>query len=242
MTKALQNLDDKHRIFQFTDGFSFGTDAVLLSGFIKTKKDQIGVEFGTGTGIIPILLSIHKEFSHIYAFEIQKDYALLAKENIEMNEFSDKISIINESFIDAKKFLPEKVDFIFANLPYMKADSGYMNLSEKKLASRHEMNGDVFDAAKAASGILQDKGEFFAVYRMDRLCDMIHALKNNDLEPKNIVFVSGRENTPPKLFLIRAVKGAKSGMKTRNIFIIEDKFGKRTAECDQLYEKGMIEW
>ena len=35
----------------------FGVDAVLLSDFVKVKEDETVLDMGTGTGIIPILLS-----------------------------------------------------------------------------------------------------------------------------------------------------------------------------------------
>ena len=45
------------KIFQYREGFAYGTDAVLLSRFIKPPHAKsVGVEFGTGTGIIPLLL------------------------------------------------------------------------------------------------------------------------------------------------------------------------------------------
>ena len=69
MAKLLQKLDESHSIYQFSDGFSFGTDAVLLAGMIRCRQSDVGVEFGTGTGIIPLLLSMHKEFKKIYALE-----------------------------------------------------------------------------------------------------------------------------------------------------------------------------
>ena len=105
MAKILQPLDSTHNLYQFTDGFSFGTDAVLLSGFIHPKKNAVGVEFGTGTGIIPLLLSIHKDFKKIYALEIQKDYADLARENILLNGFEDKVEIIHGDLKEVKKHI-----------------------------------------------------------------------------------------------------------------------------------------
>ena len=99
MAKVLHPIDSTHNLYQFTDGFLFGTDAVLLSGFVNPKQNAVGVEFGTGTGIIPLLLSIHKDFKKIYALEIQEEYALLAKENIDGG-------LIGGASLVAEKFAP----------------------------------------------------------------------------------------------------------------------------------------
>ena len=46
------------KIIQNEDGFCFGIDSVLLSDFAKDiKSNSAGVDLGTGTGIISILLS-----------------------------------------------------------------------------------------------------------------------------------------------------------------------------------------
>ena len=55
-----ERLDDLSRngyqIIQNPKKFCFGMDAVLLSGFARVKPGETGLDLGTGTGIIPILL------------------------------------------------------------------------------------------------------------------------------------------------------------------------------------------
>ena len=149
MSKILQSLDADHSIYQYSDGFSFGTDAVLLSGFIRTRKNSVGAEFGTGTGIIPLLLSMHKEFKKIYALEIQKDYAELARENVAMNGFDHKVEIIEGNLKDAKKLLPFYADFVFTNPPYMKKETGKLTTT-KKSASPDTRSTAIFGTCAAA--------------------------------------------------------------------------------------------
>ena len=74
-----ERLDDLQlnglHIIQNPEKFCFGMDAVLLSSFCaKTirKKDKV-LDLGTGTGIIPILLSAKAEPAHISALEIQDE-------------------------------------------------------------------------------------------------------------------------------------------------------------------------
>ena len=87
-----ERIDDlqlnKLRIIQNPKWFCFGIDAVLLSHFIKLKRNDTVVEFGTGTGIIPILLSGKSTFSKIYAFEVQADVADMANRSIKIGRAS----------------------------------------------------------------------------------------------------------------------------------------------------------
>ncbi len=240
MAKVLQSIDEKHNIYQYTEGFSFGTDAVLLSGFISPRPGSIGLELGTGTGIIPLLLSIHKDFGKIYALEIQKDYADLAAENIALNGYEDKVEIIWGDLKEVEKHVPFYCDFVFSNPPYMKSESGKQNDNEKKRIARHEVHCNIEDVCRAAASRLQDKGEFYCVYRLSRMAELFFAMKKENLEPKNILFVTPKKDSAPELILVRAVKGAKPDLKSRNVFILQDENGEKSEEAKILYESGKI--
>lgn len=242
MTKVLHDLNGKHKLYQLSDGFLFGTDAVLLSGIIRPGKNSVGVELGTGTGIIPILLSIHKEFQKIYAVEIQPEYAALAQENISLNGFSHKVEVVEGDLKRVKDLIPSPCDFVFSNPPYMKKDSGAKNESEKKKIARHEVMCDIRDVCRAASSLLQDKGTFYCVYRIGRMTELFSAMREFDLEPKNLILTAPKEKSPPNLILVRAVKGAKPDLKTRSLFIIQDENGNKTEECLSLYETGTLSY
>ena len=242
MAKVLQPIDSEHHIYQYTEGFSFGTDAVLLSGFIQPKKDQVGAELGTGTGIIPLLLAIHKDFRKIYALEIQKDYAELAKENIAMNGFSHKVEVICGDLKEAGKIIPFPCDFVFSKPPYMKKETGKVSENEKKRLSRHEIHCEIRDVCRAASSLLQDKGDFYCVYRLSRMAELFSAMREFDLEPKNLVLITPKRNSAPDLILVRGVKGAKPELKSRAPFVLQEEDGSRTEEALLLYEKGHLSY
>ena len=46
-----------YRIIQDTKQFCFGMDAVLLSGFARAQAGETVLDLGTGTGILPILMT-----------------------------------------------------------------------------------------------------------------------------------------------------------------------------------------
>ncbi|HSN66029.1 MAG TPA: methyltransferase, partial [Fusibacter sp.] len=122
--KEHERIDDLQlgglRIIQDPKGFCFGVDAVLLSNFIKLKPSDEVVEFGTGTGIIPILLTGKSTFKKIHAFEVQREVAEMAKRSVRLNKLCDKIEIIEDNLTQSSKYFESgAIDVVFSNPPYM---------------------------------------------------------------------------------------------------------------------------
>ena len=82
-----ERLDDlqinDYYIIQNPDKFCFGMDAVLLSSFAHCAPGSKVADFGTGTGIIPILLTAKTEAAHIDALEIQAESADMARRSVQ---------------------------------------------------------------------------------------------------------------------------------------------------------------
>ena len=61
MIRAGERLDDLnvkgYYLIQDPAGFCFGLDAVLLVHFAKARSEEMILDIGTGTGIIPILMA-----------------------------------------------------------------------------------------------------------------------------------------------------------------------------------------
>ncbi len=211
--ERLDNVNEKIDLIQKKDGLTFGTDAFLLASFIKPAPSKTAVELGTGTGIISLLLAARDRFSKIKAIEIQEDFASLAKRNVLLNQMEQKIDVLCK---DATKMsaldIGGEVDVVFTNPPYMKTDSGKRNQSDYKYIARHEVCGDINDFCAAAFKMLKHGGKFYAVWRPDRLTDLVCAMRKSRLEPKIITFVQADENSAPSMMLVSATKGGASGV------------------------------
>ena len=71
-----------YRIIQNPAKFCFGMDAVLLSGFARAKRGEKVLDLGTGTGILPILMTAKTRAEHFSALEIQPESADMARRSI----------------------------------------------------------------------------------------------------------------------------------------------------------------
>ena len=122
--KENERLDDLQRnglqIIQKTDGFCFGMDAVLLSGFATVKPGERVLDLGTGTGIIPLLLSAKTEGEHFSALEIQDEIARMAERSVKLNHLENKIEIVHGDIKEASRiFGAASFDVVTTNPPYM---------------------------------------------------------------------------------------------------------------------------
>ena len=197
---------------QRVNGLTFGTDAYLLSACVKGGSKISLCDLGSGTGIIPLLLANRGKARKIFAAEIQKDFVDLIEKNAAENGYENVIFPIEADVRTLRAVdIGCEVDIVTANPPYMKVDSGKRNEHDEKFIARHEVCGDINDFCACAYRLLKHGGKFYTVWRPDRLCDLICALRNNKLEPKRITFVHATTENEPSMVLVQSTKGAASG-------------------------------
>ena len=214
-------VNDKLNLIQHTDGLTFGTDALLLAGYIGGKYKR-GCELGSGTGIISMLLLTREKLERTVALEVQEEYALLSRRNAELNGLGERMTVTHTDLRDYK--CDGEFDLVYTNPPYMKTTSGKENLAEKKNIARHEVCGDIYDFCEAARKMLKYGGCFAAVYRQDRLVDLLDAMRKNKIEPKRITFVHADCTSEPSMALVEGKAGGKCGLTvTRPLIIYTDK-------------------
>lgn len=232
--ESLTEVNDGIKLIQNKKGLTYGTDAYLLSAFIKGKKTGTAAEIGSGSGIISLLLAQRGKFKKIFALEVQEYYVSLTERNAVLNSLDGIVSAV---CTDARDFKTE-CDAVFMNPPYMKVGDGKRNEDDGKYAARHELNGDITDLCQAASRMLKFGGDAYVVYRPDRLTDLIFALRESKLEPKNICFVHQSASHAPCLVLISAKKGGKSGVNVMRPLILTDGNGNESDDCKYIYDNG----
>ena len=227
------------RIIQKKDGFCFGIDSVLLSDFARDiRNDAKVIDLGTGTGILSILLCAKTNLSQIIGIEIQKDIAEMAKRSCKLNNLQEKFKVINSDInsLDGKITF-NKFDSVVMNPPYMKLNTGKINLSERKLISRHEITASLEDFINVSYKLLRDKGSLYIVHRPNRLTDVCALLRKFKIEPKVLRFVYPKEDAEANLFLIKAVKNGGTFLRIDRPLYVYKKNGEYTDEILKIYDK-----
>ncbi|PNV60355.1 SAM-dependent methyltransferase [Clostridium sp. chh4-2] len=225
-----------YKIIQKKDGFCFGMDAVLLSGFAAVKEGERVLDLGTGTGIIPILLEAKTKAGHLTGLEIQEEVADMAARSVKYNHLEEKISIVQGDIKEAGQlFGLASFDVVTSNPPYMNDAHGLKNPDLPKAISRHEVLCTLDDVVREASRLLRPGGRFYMVHRPHRLIEIITALTSYKLEPKRMKLVHPFVDKEANMVLIEAVRGGKSMIKVEAPIIVYKEPGVYTDEIYSIY-------
>ncbi|MBS6729383.1 MAG: tRNA1(Val) (adenine(37)-N6)-methyltransferase [Lachnospiraceae bacterium oral taxon 082] len=196
-------------LIQDPDKFCFGIDAVLLSNFVKVKKNGHVVDLCTGSGIVPMLLSAKTGAKKITGIEIQSDIADMARRSVSYNKLDEKIDIINDDISNALKYINNcSVDSVCVNPPYMKDTTAIKNPDLPMAIARHELLTDLETVINIASKLLKESGKFFMVHRPSRLSEIFASMRQNRIEPKRLRFIHPYIESKANLVLIEGAKGS----------------------------------
>lgn len=238
--KKNERIDDLQRnhykIIQDTDRFCFGMDAVLLSGFAKAKEGAKVLDLGTGTGIIPILMTAKTKAAHFTGLEIQADSADMALRSVKLNGLEEKIEIVTGDIKEAVSlFGAASFDVVTCNPPYMTEHHGLTNPKAPKAIARHELLCTLEDVISQSSRLLKPGGNLYMVHRPFRLADLIVLLRQYRLEPKRMKLVYPFVEKEPNMVLIEANRGGRARMSVEKPLIVYKEPGVYTDEIYEIY-------
>lgn len=223
-----------YKIIQNKNKFCFGMDAVLLSGFAKVKKDEVALDLGTGTGIIPILLEAKTEGKHFTGLEIQQESADMARRSVAINKLENKIDIVHGDIKEASAlFGAASFDVVTSNPPYMTDQHGLKNPDLPKAIARHELLCSLEDVIREAAKVLKPNGRFYLVHRPFRLVEIMSVLTKYKLEPKRMRMVHPFVDKEPNMVLIECMKGGKSRIKIEAPLIV---YKEPNVYMDEIYD------
>ena len=230
------------RIIQDPARFCFGMDAVLLTGFVqegiagRTLAREDLLDLGTGTGIIPILMSAKSDCRFLTGLEIQPDSADMAARSVKLNGLEDRVRIIQGDIKEADAlFAPASFGVITCNPPYMIRSHGLQNPDSPKAIARHEVLCSFEDVAQATERLLKPGGHFYLVHRPFRLAEIMTTLRDHGLEPKRMRLVYPYVDREPNMVLLDCVRGGRPRLTVERPLIVYKEPGVYTEEIYEVY-------
>ena len=237
MAERIDDLQIKgYRLIQNPELFCFGVDAVLLSSFAKAKDTDKVIDLGCGNGVIPILMAAKTDAKRIVGLEIQDESAKLATRSVELNELSDRISIVKGDIKEASSiFGASSFQVVTTNPPYMNENHGLVNDYSAKAIARHELLCNLEDIIRESARLLVPSGRLYMIHRPHRLEDILVLMREYHIEPKHLRFVHPYVDKEPTMVLIEGLRGGKPSMKIDPPLIIYEDVNKYTKEINDIY-------
>lgn len=225
------------KIYQNSDFFSFSLDSIILANYSTLRlRDKKIVDFCTGNGIVPLILS-KRTSANILGIEVQEKLCDLANKSIKLNMLSNQIQIINDDIKEFSKNNYNTYDLVLCNPPYFRVDNNSMlNESYEKMIARHEILINLSEVCACAKKVLKENGNFCLVHRSDRLMDILFEFRNNNIEPKRIKFIYENINKESFLVLVEGQRAGKLGLKIDKPLIMYNLDGTLTEEYKSLQE------
>ncbi len=242
LTDPGERLDDLQlagmRILQKENGFRFGMDAVLLADFARVApNDRVG-DFGTGTGILPLLLLGRGKASHVDAFEIQPDMADMARRTMALNGLTEKVTVYPLPVEQALDVLaPCSLDGIVCNPPYGTPGTTLLNPSNSLRLARHQTADGLAAWLKMAYRLLKGKGRISLVYPAPRMLELMQAMEQAHLAPKRFRLIYPSAAKSANLVLVEGMKDAKPMLHPEPPLIVYEVDGSMTEELKRIYHQ-----
>ena len=234
MSEFVTFLTDDYKVLQDDDGYLFSADSVLLANLAKIGKDDTVLDLGSGSGVMSILVSVKKGAKKVVGVEIDSCTAEMSRRSVKMNSLDDKIEIVTGDVKNVKALLTAgSFDKAICNPPYFGGDDGLEKTSQRAVA-RKQGDCTLNDFVFAASYALKNGGDFFIVYKADRLVELVTTLHQNGLEPKHITYVYPKLSKGVDTVIISAKKGGKLGLQSSTLILMDEE-GKYTEKVKELY-------
>ena len=238
----MERLDDvlgyDLKIYQNSSYFSFSLDSIILANYANIRlRDKNIVDFCTGNGVIPLIIS-NRTKNNIVGVEIQEKLAELATKSVNYNKLDNRITIVNADVKEFSRKHLNEFDLVLCNPPYFKIEenSSFNESYEKKIA-RHEVLFNLEDLCECCKKVLKDNGNLCIVHRTDRLMDILETFRKHNIEPKRIRFVYENISKESTLVLVEAQKCGSVGLKVESPIILYNLDGSMTDEYKNIQEE-----
>lgn len=214
MSETLDNfLGGRIKLIQPSDGYRAGIDPIFLAASLHPKPDEKILDVGSGVGVASISLAARSLHAQITGLEIQTNLVKLSLMNIEANQLTDRVEMINGDLLSPPSFLkPHSFDQVMTNPPYYE----FNRTQSSPLPGKAQANTETVDLGKWIKfclKMLKPKGVFTMIHRVERLSEILRHLDDRvgDIvvyplwpglnKPARRVIIQGRKNRRSELRL-----------------------------------------
>lgn len=203
----------KIKIYQPTTGYRFSYEPFILSK-VENKNFKKAIDFGSGCGIIAILLSITTNIKEIYAIENDPFYKELIIKNAKANGVNNIILCSNLNDIPNNS-----IDLVITNPPYF--TKAHFRISKRFKTQKFESIPINLIIAQIANKV--KNGCLFRLsFHPTRLIELFHVLSTNKFGIKTLQLAYGKKNGECQSCIVEAKFLSKNYLRILQPIFLED--------------------
>jgi tRNA1(Val) A37 N6-methylase TrmN6 len=220
-------------LYQPTKGYAYNSDSIFLYNFIAGFQPKGSLlDVGCGVGIVSLLLT--RDFNvSTTVIDKQKSMLMYAKHNYEINNL--EVDAYLGDFIEFSE--DKKFDFVVSNPPFY--DSAVIQSENEHLnIARYAHHLPILEFIAKVKKVLRPRGRFIFCYDAKQIDRLLHALKENKINPEVLRFVHSKIDRESKLVMISARMNSKSLTKILPPLIVFDEKSSYLEEPKEAFLKA----
>lgn len=169
-----------------------GTDGVLLGAWASCEKCRHGLDIGTGTGLLTLMLAQKCPEILITAIEPNLNAFNEASANIQRSEWADRITCLNETFQGHSTQV--SYDLIISNPPFYETATSMEG--EGRMQARQSIHLPAEHLLSGVNKWLTKEGKFFVIWPEETVRRLILKAAEHQLYVRKQLLIRPKKNKP----------------------------------------------
>ncbi len=212
-------------------------DALVLAGLADIPPSGRVLDLGTGCGVVALILAHRHPEITVFGVEIQKSLATVASSNVRENLLSHRVTILHQDMAALSPAATSgTVDTVICNPPHIEQFRGRINPDPAAAIARHEIKITLRDIISISAKMLSPMGQMQIIYPPARVPELMSRMRAVDIEPRQLIAIYSKPDTPARRVLVKGVKGGRSGLDIPPPFVIYNRKGGYSNAARRIFE------
>lgn len=185
-------------INQSRSALKVGTDAMVFGTLISCENKLFGLDIGTGTGVLSLMVAQKNPNIQIDAIELDSESAKDCYENFNQCRWKQRLNLIEADFLTLRS-TEKKYDLIFSNPPYF--ENSQENTRENKTLARHTKSLPFHLLFEKVATLLDKNGSFWIVLPFTTKEGILTLAESFDLFLEEEWVIEGKPNQAVRIVL-----------------------------------------
>jgi FkbM family methyltransferase len=233
------------RILQPREGYRAGIDAVLLAAAapVEASRQERVLDVGAGVGVVGLAVARRVARADVTLVERERLLADLARGNVERNELTPRVRVIEADVSRRLDDLPllrpdaESFDHVLANPPYNPEGAGTVSAEALKAAANVMPGGNLARWARFMAAMARAGGSATMIHRADAVGEILSAFAGRF--GGLVVFpIYPRQGKSATRVLVQGIKGSNAAVELRPGLVLHDVGNRFRPEVEAVLRHG----